>query len=52
MKTLFDIKVTTMGGDTFQLKGISFSKVTQLSSQFEVIKHIEITKEYSKKIKY
>lgn len=52
MKSLFDIVVTTLNGDTFQLKGISFSKVMQLANQIEVIKEIEIKKEYVKRVKY
>ena len=49
MKTQYDIKVTTISGDTFQLKGISFSKVAQLANQQQAIKHIEIKREYLKK---
>ena len=51
MKSLFDIVVTTANGDTFQLKGISFSKVAQLANQTESIKQIHIKKEYLKRIK-
>jgi hypothetical protein len=52
MKTLYDITVTTVRGDVFQLKGISFSKLVQLSKQLDSIQNIEIVKEYLKKIKY
>lgn len=50
MKSVFDIKVTTVGGDTFNLKGVPYSTVTQLSYQILTIKNIEIVKEYFKKV--
>jgi hypothetical protein len=50
MKSVFDIKVTTASGDTFNLKGVPYSTVTQLSYQILTIKNIEIVKEYFKKI--
>ncbi len=49
MKSVFDIKVTTASGDTFNLKGVPYSTVTQLSYQILTIKNIEIVKEYFKK---
>ena len=50
MKSVFDIKVTTVGGDSFNLKGVPYSTVTQLSYQILTIKNIEIVKEYFKKV--
>ena len=52
MKTLYDINVTTVSGDNFKLKGISYSKVVQLSKQFDAISSIEIVKEYTKKVNF
>ena len=52
MKTIYDIIVTTISGDTFTLKGVSYSTVTQLAKQFDSIKNIDIIKEYSKKQRY
>ena len=50
MKSVFDIKVTTASGDTFNLKGVPYSTVTQLSYQILTIRNIEIVKEYFKKV--
>jgi hypothetical protein len=50
MKTYYDITVKTTNGDTFQLKGVSFSMMMQLANQSDSIQVIEIKKEYSKKV--
>ena len=49
MKTIYDILVSTTNGDTFRLKGVSYSMITQLANQIDSIQNIEILKEYSKK---
>ena len=49
MKTIYDILVSTENGDTFRLKGVSYSTITQLANQIDSIQNIEILKEYSKK---
>ena len=50
MKTYYDITIVTKLGDNVNIKKLSYSHITQLTTN-EDIETIIINKEYSKKLK-